>query len=192
MVWLQSDPLCAVVCGLLEVGVGSWWWAWSLAAVSCCQARAAAALFTIYGPRCCLVTVLSEHVASALLLLHWFLVPPVRTSFTSTSKWSQCRSNTGWWWFVICDLQLCQSKMGKNFRFYVLFGLNIADTIALTVVVMWEKLPAVEISLLGGDSHSCKLKCRYLLILKVTGLPHALSKWKDCISFCLQNFHFKQ
>lgn len=30
MVWLQSNPLGAVVCGPLEVGVASWWWVWSL------------------------------------------------------------------------------------------------------------------------------------------------------------------
>lgn len=29
-VWLQSEPLGAVVCGLLAVGMASWWWAWPL------------------------------------------------------------------------------------------------------------------------------------------------------------------
>lgn len=29
-VWLQSEPLGAVSCGLLAVGVASWWWAWPL------------------------------------------------------------------------------------------------------------------------------------------------------------------
>lgn len=29
-VWLESEPLGAVVCGLLAAGMASWWWAWPL------------------------------------------------------------------------------------------------------------------------------------------------------------------